>query len=207
MRAISLYDLTGNMVRPWADAGYAAEAYDIQHRREATMESGVLKVRWDAFISQGIDVSMASIVFAFPPCDHLAVSGARWFKGKGLRKLAESIEMFAVAAEICEASGAPYMIENPVSTISTYWRKPDYTFNPCDYTGYCPDDNYTKKTCLWVGNGFVMPEPCRDLSLGEPDDRIHKAAPSPSRANFRSATPMGFAKAVFEANKDKAEAA
>ncbi len=33
-----------------------------------------------------------------------------------------------------------------------------------------------------------------------PDDRIHKASPGPERANFRSATPNGFARAVFLAN-------
>lgn len=33
-----------------------------------------------------------------------------------------------------------------------------------------------------------------------PDDRIHKASPGPDRANFRSATPSGFARAAFEAN-------
>lgn len=207
MSAISLFDYTGNMLKPWAEAGICGYAIDIQHPMIWSAEGKIMKC-W-ADLSRGYGLGLqeviirgeVAIIFAFPPCDHLAVSGARWFKGKGLRKLAEAIELFAVAAEICEASGAPYMIENPVSTISTYWRKPDYTFNPCDYTGYCPDDNYTKKTCLWTGNGFVMPEPYRDLSLGEPDDRIHKAPPGPDRANFRSATPMGFAQAVFEANK------
>ena len=104
------------------------------------------------------------------------------------------------ARDIAEEIGAPYYIENPVSVISSEWRKPDYIFNPCDYTGYEPGDNYTKKTCLWTGNGFKMPAPSKDSSLGEPDDRIHKAAPSPERANFRSATPMGFARAVFKGN-------
>ena len=45
-----------------------------------------------------------------------------------------------------------------------------------------------------------MPAPARDPELGAPDDRIHKAAPGPERANFRSATPLGFARAVFAAN-------
>ena len=45
-----------------------------------------------------------------------------------------------------------------------------------------------------------MPEPQRDLTLGPPDDRIHKAPPGPDRENFRSATPLGFARAVFAAN-------
>lgn len=45
-----------------------------------------------------------------------------------------------------------------------------------------------------------MPESCRDFTIGDPDDRIHKCAPGPDRANTRSATPMGFARAVFAAN-------
>lgn len=92
------------------------------------------------------------------------------------------------------------MIENPVSTLSTYWRKPDHTFDPCDYGGYVspPADQYTKKTCLWVGNGFVMPKtrPVEPV-LGS---KMHFVGPSPERANLRSATPLGFAYAVFQAN-------
>lgn len=57
------------------------------------------------------------------------------------------------------------MIENPVSSIATHWRKPNAAFHPWQYTGFCQDDNYTKKTCLWTGNGFVMPPP---LSGREP---------------------------------------
>ena len=45
-----------------------------------------------------------------------------------------------------------------------------------------------------------MPVPAKDDTLGAPDNRIHFASPGPERANFRSATPMGFARAVFEAN-------
>ncbi len=76
------------------------------------------------------------------------------------------------------------------------WRKPDHIFQPHEFTGYCPDDNYTKKTCLWTGNDFMMPDPYPDLSLGKPDDRIHKAPPGKDLANFRSATPMGFARCI-----------
>jgi hypothetical protein len=47
-----------------------------------------------------------------------------------------------------------------------------------------------------------MPEPsvAPDLAGIAPDDRIHKAAPSDERADFRSATPLGFSRAVFAAN-------
>jgi len=197
---ISLFDFTGKMVKPWLEAGFDCYIVDIQHQ---TSSNGKLhKINWDLtkpFVSP-VEKNKIAFVSAFPPCDHLAVSGARWFKGKGLRKLATSIEMFATAAELCEWSEAPYLIENPVSTISTYWRKPDYKFNPCDYTGFDSNDNYTKKTCLWVGNGFVMPEKNIALGLGKPDDRIHKCPHSNERHNIRSATPKGFAKAVFLAN-------
>ena len=95
------------------------------------------------------------------------------------------------------------MIENPVSTVSTYWRKPDHKFHPYEYTGCCEEDNYTKKTCLWTGGGFEMPAPYRLMTLGEPDNRIHFAQPSPERADFRSQTPMGFAQAVFAVNEER----
>lgn len=196
-----LYDLTGNMGKPWLDAGYEVHIVDIQHPRGRT-------VRKDGVICWGVDLRHGWLPpreitdrlrfgGAWPPCDDVAVSGSRWFVGKGLRALANAIHQFATAAEVFEWLGVPYFIENPVSTISSHWRKPDHIFNPCDYTLLEPGDNYTKKTCLWVGGGFEMPAPQKDETLGKPDDRIHKAKPGPDRANFRSATPMGFAKAVF----------
>lgn len=157
---ISLFDLTGTMLEPWRRAGYDCWAVDIQHpvahdRGGITENNGIKKVHAD--LSRPwlppVDRDLIEFVAAFPPCDHLAVSGARWFKGKGLRSLEKSIAMFATAAEFCEWSGAPYLIENPVSTISTYWRKPDHTMHPHQFTGYCNADNYTKKTCLWTGGG------------------------------------------------------
>lgn len=200
---LCLYDLTGNMAKPWVDAGYTAVIVDMQHPAGTTQDGAIIKVGADirnGWIPPRNMIDRIAFVAAFPPCDHLAVSGARWFKGKGLRKLSLSIDLFATAAELCEWIAAPYIIENPVSTISTYWRKPDAVFHPHHFTMLEPDDNYTKQTCLWTGGGFVMPKSCQDFTLGSPDDRIHKAAPGPDRANIRSATPMGFARAVFDAN-------
>lgn len=205
--AISLFDYSGVMLEPWKAAGFECWLIDIQHPVSYS-SNGFINL--DGFNLVNADLSQRwyppfdrrriAFVSAFPPCDHLAVSGARWFKGKGLRALSSSINMFATAAEFCEWSQAPYMIENPVSTISSYWRKSDFSFHPYQFTGYCAGDNYTKKTNLWVGNGFVLPEFSVDFSLGDPDDRIHKAAPGENRKNFRSQTPAGFAEAVFRAN-------
>lgn len=200
--ALFLFDYTTIMAQPWAEAGYDCYCVDIQHTPGFHREGKIIRVGHDVqrFLWLHEDYKQASFVACFPPCTNVAVSGARWMKDKGLGALINALTLFKSAIDICETSGAPYMIENPVSTVSTYWRKPDFTFHPWQYTGFCKDDNYTKKTCLWVGNGFVMPEPFVDESLGPPDDRIHKAAPGDERANFRSATPRGFAKAVFEAN-------
>lgn len=195
------------MVQPWLDAGYDCWIVDFQHPPAydsdgITTEGRLHKVHADLTRPWLCPVGRDRIAFvsAFPPCDHLAVSGARWFKGKGLRRLASSVEMFATAAEFAEWSGAPYLIENPVSNIASHWRKADYTFSPHNFTGYRPEDNYTKKTCLWTGGGFVMPEAYQAEEFGEPDDRIHKCPPGPERHNIRSATPLGFAEAVFRSN-------
>ena len=205
--AIFLFDISGVMAKPWLDAGYECWTVDLQHPPAyatggITSDGNLHKVRWDLTKPwlPPIDRNRIAFVAAFPPCDHLAVSGARWFIGKGLRALSLSVEMFATASEFCEWADAPYMIENPVSTISSYWRKPNFRFHPHQYTGYEPTDNYTKQTCLWTGGGFVMPPAFVTEGLGAPDNRIHMCPPSAERHNIRSTTPAGFAQAVFAAN-------
>jgi hypothetical protein len=196
---VSLCDRTGNMVRPWIENGYRAVTVDLQPKQEGDdrfhIVCDVLSLS-DDFAKQFRPVA----VFAFPPCTNLAVSGARWFTDKGLAGLIDGLRLVEKCRAICEASGAPWMLENPVSTLSTYWRKPDHTFHPWHYTAFELGDNYTKTTCLWTGGGFVMPAQAHDEALGQPDDRIHKAPPSDDRADIRSATPMGFARAVFQSN-------
>ena len=204
---ISLCDLTGHMVQPWVEAGYLAIIVDPQHKA-SRWDGPIYKLAGtveDALphLSKTIRRGDVAAVFGFPPCTDMAVSGARWFEAK--RQADPMFQAKAVAvAEQCRTigrlSGAPWMVENPVSVLSRVFGKPQHIFNPCDYTALEPADNYTKKTCLWTGGGFVMPAPERDPSLGAPDDRIHKAPPGPDRENFRSATPLGFARAVFAAN-------
>jgi len=86
-----LYDLTGNMGKPWLDAGYTVHIVDSQHKYGR-------RVRKDGVVCWGVDLrggwlppreitDQLRFIGAFPPCDHMAVSGSRWFKGKGLRSL------------------------------------------------------------------------------------------------------------------------
>ncbi len=164
------------------------------------MGGGITRVGCDVYGYPATD--RPDIVFAFPPCTDLAVSGARWFAAKGPDALARAVALVHRCRWIAERSGARWMIENPVGRLSSAWRKPDYIFHPHEYAGYLSEplaDQYTKKTCLWVGDSFVMP-PTRSLPpvLGS---KMHTMAPGPNRANLRSATPAGFARAVFDANE------
>lgn len=213
--AIFLCDITGVMARPWIEAGYSAILIDPQHPEGVTAEGAVLKVghiidhpkTWEV-LRAAIQSGRVVFVAGFPPCTDLAVSGARWFETKRQTDPTFQFKAMHVVWQcqiIGELSGAPWFVENPVSQISSLWRKPNHAFNPHDFTGHCANDNYTKKTCLWTGGGFVMPAPFRDEALGEPDNRIHRAPPGPERANFRSATPEGFARAVFLANAQSIE--
>lgn len=204
---ISLCDLTGNMMRPWAEAGYEVLLVDPQHYDTGWSTDNVYTFKGTILealptIREWIATKDIALVAGFPPCTDVAVSGSRWFEAKA-KEDKHFQTRAALVAEQCrmvgELAGAPWFFENPVSVFSSIFGKPDHSFHPWQYTGFDANDNYTKKTCLWVGGGFKLPEQNVDVTLGKPDNRIHFAAPGPERANFRSATPMGFAKAVFHA--------
>lgn len=206
----SLFDKSGILVKPWADAGYECHIVDIQHEKEMSVDGNITKwgmdvYKWEKMFTEQFPDKIERAVFAafFPPCTDLAVSGARWFEQKekdnpGTRKRAMALVYWSDA--FGKKLKCPYFVENPVSVISSEWRTPDYSFHPYEYGGY-PDgcnDGYTKKTCLWTGGGFVLPLK-KPIKL-DPDtfDRIHKMPPSAERQNLRSQTPAGYANALFE---------
>jgi hypothetical protein len=191
------------MVRPWAEAGCECWAVDIKaDERDVTVGDGVIHHVQADVREWSPEFDTARIAFAFPPCTHLAVSGARWFRDKGLSALAEAIELVAACHETVADLGCPWMLENPVSTLSTHWREPDWTFNPWEFDGYTDrDEAYSKTTCLWTGGGFRMPAPRTDVDESDADDRIHKMPPSEERPEKRSETPMGFARAVYASHE------
>jgi hypothetical protein len=197
---LSLCDRTGVMVQPWLEAGYQCVIVDAQHERgiraDGTLDRVLYRVGCDVRKYDPYDIAPA-IVFAFPPCTHLANSGTRYKAGKGLEALYEALGLVIACKRICEASGAPWMIENPVGSLSTYWRKPDVIFHPWNYT--TPKEK--KRTCLWVGNNFVIPQ--FEVVEEPPDvkESCWKMPPSKDRGDKRSVTPEGFARAVFQANE------
>jgi len=131
-------------------------------------------------------------VIAQPPCDHFAVSGARWWKSKGTGALLEGLALVDACMRIILTSRPVWwVIENPVGRLRHYIGPPTGTFNPCDY-----GDAYTKRTCLW--GEFTMPQ----KNPVEPTEgsKMHLIPPGPEQKNLRSATPEGFAKAFRMAN-------
>lgn len=148
---ISAFDESQIMALPWAMAGFKCICVDLQAKQP--LHENIITIKADMrYWWPPIHPDELAFFAAFAPCTNMAVSGARWFTEKGLESLHEALELVIFAkriAEYFENFGVPWMIENPVSTLSSYWRKPDFSFNPCDY-----GDPYTKKTCLWTGGGL-----------------------------------------------------
>ncbi len=99
------------------------------------------------------------LIIAFPPCTHLATSGARWFKQKiedGRQQ--QAIDFFM---EFTSIGCRKVAIENPIGIMSTQWRKPEQIIQPF-YFG----DPFRKKTCLWL-KGLPKLKPTDMVDEGE----------------------------------------
>ncbi|TYZ12721.1 hypothetical protein FY528_05380 [Hymenobacter lutimineralis] len=197
---ISLFDHSGRFTAPWAAAGYVCYCVDLQHPPGETWQGNVCLVGGDVrrFVPPPGPVAF---VAAFPPCTDLSNAGAHLFRVKGIRALAAALDLVGVAADFCEMLGAPYFLENPRGQLRHYWREPDYQFDPCEYAGWLPDpeaEAYTKRTCLWTGHGFQMPE--KRPVFPVKGSMVDKVPQSKNRANIRSLTPRGFSAAVFHAH-------
>lgn len=131
------------------------------------------------------------LVIAHPPCKDLAVSGARWFKDKTVQRW-ESIKFFMLFAEFAHKnlSTTKVCIENPISIMSTVYRKPDQIIQPWQF-----GHSETKATCLWL-SGLTLLKPT-DIVEGR-EARIHKMPPSPNRWRERSRTMQGIANAMAD---------
>lgn len=126
------------------------------------------------------------LIIAHPPCDDLAVSGARWFKEKQADgRQQKSIEFFMLFTELsCEKVA----IENPISIMSTLYRKPDQIIQPWQF-----GHGETKATCLWL-KGLPLLQPTNVVSGRE--NRVHRMPPGPERKKLRSKTFPGIAAAL-----------
>jgi hypothetical protein len=213
----SMFDGSGIMGLPWAEAGHTVYCFNADSGNHGEY---MVKMRhenlhyincWiDLFFEDyaaSIGLGAPDIIFAFPDCTAMAGSGA-----KHGNKSLDTLNLAKMVQRIGRDYNTRWMIENPVGKLSTLWRKPDHYFDPYEYGGYMtgeedifhprmpPRDAYTKKTCLWVGGGFIMPEKKPVHHIGKFWGWAYLGGKSAKTKQLRSLTPRGFARAVFEAN-------
>lgn len=152
----------------------------------------VLKNNWD-------------MVLAFPPCTHLAVSGAAHFEAKrkdGRQK--EGIDFFMIFANLDHVPKVS--IENPIGIMSKLWRKPDQIIQPYEF-----GEDASKRTCLWLKGLPLLKSTSRVAGrmVTTPSGKVverwanqcsnyghDRTSPSPERGRIRSKTYLGIAKAM-----------
>lgn len=141
------------------------------------------------------DLTPFDLLIAFPPCTHLAVSGARWFK----EKQKEQDEALAFIRYLLDAPVERIALENPVGIISSRIRRPDQIIQPYQF-----GEPESKKTCLWLKNlpklvpTNVLPLPERGYWNNQTPSGQNKLGPSAERWKLRSQTYQGIAEAMAE---------
>jgi hypothetical protein len=126
------------------------------------------------------------LMICHPPCTHLSVSGARWFKDK----LPEQAEALWFVDMLLNAPIPRIALENPISIISSRIRKPDQIIQPWQF-----GHGETKATCLWLKN---LPKLTPTNIVEGREARVHKMAPGPDRWKERSRTFQGIADAMAQ---------
>jgi len=124
------------------------------------------------------------MMIAFPPCTHLASSGARWFSTKQYQQWGGAQFFMALALAPIDRIA----IENPIGVMSTKWRKPDQIIQPWQF-----GHGETKATCLWLRN---IPKLVPTDIVDGREPRVHKEPPGKDRWKNRSRTYQGIADAM-----------
>lgn len=172
-------------------------------------ESGVVR---DAFIAAGHDAMSCDLLptrspgphycgdifdvidypwdmaILHPPCTHTSVSGAKHFATKRMDGRQQTAVAFFLALWRRSEHIPRVAIEQPVSIISSLFRKPDQIIQPWQF-----GHGETKATCLWL-RGLPPLAPTCIVDGREP--RIHRMPPGPNRARDRSTTYAGIASAM-----------
>lgn len=187
MKVLIACEFSGVVREAFRKRGHDAWSCDLLpalDESEYHIQGDVLKVleqEWDLMV-------------AHPPCTHLAVSGARWFKDKEK----EQKEALDFVRKLLAAPVDKIALENPISIISTKIRKPDQIIQPWMF-GHME----TKATCLWLKNLPPLKETNNVynemMKLPKKErNKIHYMSPSKDRGHLRSITYQGIADAMAE---------
>lgn len=180
----------------FAAAGHNAWSCDLKRSRRPGqhIEGSWRGIHWESF----------DLAILHPECTHLAVSGARWFAEKRAdgRQQAAIAEFLWLATEPQRRNPRiATCTENPVCIMSSLFRKPDQIVQPWMF-----GDWETKATCYWLNNlpplvpTYRTADECRE-ALGLPPDskpvaKVHLMPPGPRRAELRSESYPGIARAM-----------
>lgn len=180
MKVLVGCEFSGIVREAFKKRGHLAVSCDLYNDSE--IESDGHHIRSD--IRYFLKAGMWDLGIFFPPCDHLCVSGARWFKMKaGLQEQALDLIARLMLAPIPKIA-----IENPIGVISSRIRKPDQIVQPWQF-----GHGETKTTCLWLKN---LPKLKPTKIVEGREQRIHHMAPGPQRGRERSRTYQGIAEAM-----------
>lgn len=180
MRVLIGCEFSGVVRRAFRARGHDAWSCDLlpaEDGSEFHMQGDVCWAMWDY---------EWDLAIFHPPCTHLAVSGARWFK----EKQKEQADALNFVRLLLDAPIKRIALENPVSIISSRIRKPDQVIQPWQF-----GHGEVKATCLWLKN-LPKLEPTNIVDGREA--RVHRMAPGPDRWKERSRTFDGIAAAMAE---------
>ena len=190
---LSLFDYSGHWSKPYKDAGYDVYQCDI-------------KLGIDILTLEPEDLPDEIYgIMAAPPCTDFSGSGAQYWKTKDADGRTEaSLALVDKVLQLVDYYDPEFwVLENPVGRLQKLRPaigNPWY-FNPNEFAGWLDDEHdcYTKKTGLW--GKFNKPEK-KPLPVSPGGSWIMKLGGKSERTKeLRSMTPMGFAKAFYEANK------
>ncbi len=180
MRVLVACEFSGVVRRAFRNLGHKAMSCDLLPAEDGSK----YHIQCDAL--EAVHHADWDLMIAHPPCTHLSVSGARWFKGKQ----AEQAEALDFVRRLMAAPIPRIAIENPISIISSRIRKPDQIIQPWQF-----GHGETKATCLWLKN---LPKLIATDVVEGREARVHKMPPGPDRWKERSRTFEGVAKAMAE---------
>ena len=194
MNVLVACEFSGRVRNAFATRGHRAMSCDLLSADGDHYQGDVrdiLDLDWKFWLGWSWDM-----MIAFPPCTHLAVSGARWFKDKR----EEQVEAIQFVRDLMAAPIERIAVENPIGILSTVIREPDQIIQPWQF-----GHGETKATCLWlkglpplVPTHSARPDLFLEDAPPERFARVHREPPGPNRWKNRSRTYPGIARAMAE---------
>ena len=179
MKVLTACEFTGRVRDAFIRAGHDAVSCDL-------LPSEAPGPHLQGDVLYYMDDPCWDLMIACPPCTHLAVSGARWFKDKQVEQN-QAIDFFMA---LINAPIPRIAVENPIGIMSSRYRRPDQIIQPWQY-----GHGETKATCLWLKN---LPSLVPTNIVEGRYPAVHKMGPSPDRWKNRSRTYQGIADAMAD---------